>query len=87
MERILVAVLLMVLMVSGLAVIYSKYSSRLTFSKLQTAEYKLEQLEVSWKRLIIEERMLSEHNQVEKSARKKMGLVEPDRLAIIYIQL
>jgi cell division protein FtsL len=87
MERIFVVVLLMVLMVSGLAIIYSKYSTRLIFSQIQMAEHKLEQLEVSWKRLIIEERMLSEHNQVEKTARKKMGLVEPDRQAIIYIQL
>ncbi len=87
MERMLVVVLLVLLMVSGLAVIDRKYSSRLAFIKIQTAGQKLEQLEISWKRLIIEERMLSEHNQVEKSARRKMGLVEVDRQAIIYLQL
>ncbi len=87
MERLLLVIALLVLISSGLAVIESKYSARLLFIKIQAAEQRLEQLEISWKRLIIEERMLSDHNQVEKSAHSKMGLIEPNRQAIVYIQL
>ena len=87
MHRILVAVLLLILTVSGLAVIYAKHNSRLVFIDIQKTEQELEQLEVRWERLILEEKMLSEHNRVEKKARKNMGLIDLDRKAIVYIQL
>lgn len=87
MHRILVAVLLLILTISGLAVIYAKHNSRLVFIDIQKTEQELEQLEVRWERLILEEKMLSEHNRVEKKARKSMGLIDLDRKAIVYIQL
>ncbi len=79
--------LVLVLSGSGLAVIYAKYHSRLLFIEIQKAEQELDRLEVRWERLTIEERMLADHNQVEKKARNAMGLVELDRGAIIYIKL
>lgn len=87
MERIFLSVLLVILIGSGLAVIYGKYNSRLIFIEIQKTEQELDRLEVRWERLTLEERMLSEHNRVEKAARKKMGLIELDRKAIVYIQL
>ena len=80
-------ILLIAGMCSGLAVIYNKYNSRLVFIDIQEAEQELERLEVHWERLTLEERMLSEHNRVEKTVRKRMEFTEPDRQAIIYIQL
>ncbi len=87
MQRIAVALLLVILVGSGLGVIFSKHNSRLVFIAIQQTEQELDRLEVRWERLTIEERMLSEHNRVEKIARKKMGLTELDRKAIIYIRL
>ena len=87
MQRILVSVLLLILTGSGLAVIYAKHHSRLVFIEIQKTEQQLEQLEVRWERLTLEEKMLSEHNRVEKKARKSMGLIDLDRKAIVYIQL
>lgn len=87
MSRVLLFVLLLVLTVSGLAVVYAKHKSRLVFIEIQKTEQELEQLEVGWERLILEENMLSEHNRVEKKARKNMGLIDLDRKAIVYIQL
>ncbi len=83
----LVAVMIMILVISGLAVIYGKYKARLVFIEIQQVEQELDHLEMRWERLTLEEKMLSEHNRVEKIARKKMGLVEPNRKDIIYIQL
>ncbi len=83
----LVVIMIMVLVMSGLAVIYGKYKARLFFIEIQKVEKELDYLEMRWERLTLEERMLSEHNRVEKIARKKMGLVEPNRKEIIYIQL
>jgi len=83
----LVAVMIMILVISGLAVIYGKYKTRLVFIEIQQVEQELDYLEMRWERLTLEEKMLSEHNRVEKIARKKMRLVEPNRKDIIYIQL
>ncbi len=74
-------------MLSGLNVIYSKYESRKAFIEIQKAEQALDQLEVSWERLTLEEKMMSGHNRVEQIARKKMKLIFLDRKAIVYIKL
>lgn len=87
MRKLLIPGLLLVLMLSGLSVIYSKYASRKTFNEIQKAEQALDQLEVSWGRLTLEEKMLSGHNRVEKIARKKMKLISLDRKTIVYIKL
>ncbi len=87
MQRILAVLLILVLLASGLAVIYAKHHSRLVFIEIQKAELVLEELEVSWERLTLEEKMLSEHNRVEKKTRKSMGLVDLKRKEIVYIRL
>jgi len=87
MERMFVVILLIILVGSGLAVIYAKYNSRLVFIEIQKAEQELDRLEVLWGRLTLEERMLADHNRVEESARKTMGLVELERKSIVYIKL
>ena len=87
MPRIIVALLLLILVGSGLGVIFSKHQSRLVFIAIQKTEQELDRLQIRWERLTLEERMLAEHNRVEKIARKKMGLTELDRKAIIYIRL
>ncbi|NOQ16106.1 MAG: cell division protein FtsL [Methyloprofundus sp.] len=87
MKKLLIPFLLLVLMLSGLSVIYSKYASRKAFIEIQKAEQVLDRLEVSWERLTLEEKMLSGHNRVEKIARKKMKLISLDRKAIVYIKL
>ncbi len=87
MERMFVVILLIMLVGSGLAVIYAKYNSRLVFIEIQKAEQELDRLEVLWGRLTLEERMLADHNRVEETARKTMGLVELERKSIVYIKL
>jgi len=87
MPRITIFVLILILTASGLAVIYAKHHSRLVFIEIQKAELAREELEVSWERLTLEEKMLSEHNRVEKKTRKSMGLIELDRKEIVYIRL
>lgn len=87
MQRMIVMALLLMLVSSGLGVILSKYNSRLIFIEIQETEQELDWLQVRWDRLTLEERMLAEHNRVEKISRKNMHLIELDRKAIVYIQL
>jgi len=86
-ERISIVLLIVLLVVSGIKVIDAKYDSRLVFIEVQKAEQELDRLEVLWGRLTLEERMLAEHNRVERIARKSMGLVVLERKSIVYIKL
>lgn len=87
MQKVIIVGLLFVLVGSGLEVIFSKRKSRLVFIDIQKTEQELDRLQIRWEQLTLEERMLAEHNRVEKIARKKMSLIEMDRKAIVYIRL
>lgn len=73
------------LVMSALAVIYSKYHSRLVFIEIEKQEKALDDYEVEWVQMQLEQTTLIEQNQVELAARKKM-LVMPLRENIISIK-
>ncbi|MDD5579104.1 MAG: cell division protein FtsL [Methylobacter sp.] len=81
-----VAGLMTVLLISALAVIYSKYYSRLLFIQIQEQERALDQYEVEWGQLQLELTTLTEENRVELVARKSLKLIVPLREKIIYIK-
>ncbi len=78
--------LILVLLVSALTVIYSKYQSRLIFIEIQKQERALDQYEVEWGQLQLELTTLAEQNRVEQVAREQLKLVMPLREKIIYIK-
>ena len=75
-----------VLLASALAVIYSKYFSRLIFIEIQKQERALDQYEVEWGQMQLEVTMLAEQNRVELVAREQLKLAMPLREKIIYIK-
>jgi cell division protein FtsL len=75
-----------VLLLSALAVIYSKYYSRLIFIEIQKQEKSLDQYEIEWGQMQLELTMLAEQNRVELVAREQLKLVMPLREKIIYIK-
>ncbi|MCF7964275.1 MAG: cell division protein FtsL [Methylobacter tundripaludum] len=78
--------LILVLLISALAVIYSKYHSRLIFIEIQKQERELDQYEVEWGQLQLELTTLAEQNRVEQVAREQLKLVMPLREKIVYIK-
>jgi len=78
--------LILVLLISALAVIYSKYQSRLIFIEIQKQERALDQYEVEWGQLQLELTTLAEQNRVEQVAREQLKLVMPLREKIVYIK-
>lgn len=74
------------LLLSALAVIYSKYNSRLIFLEIQQQERALDQYEVEWGQMQLELTMLAEQNRVELVAVEQLKLVMPLREKIIYIK-
>ena len=74
------------LLLSALAVIYSKYYSRLVFIEIQKQERALDQYEVEWGQMQLELTMLAEQNRVELVDREQLKLFMPPREKIIYIK-
>ena len=72
-----------VLLLSALAVIYSKYYSRLMFIEIQKQERALDQYEVEWGQMELELTMLAEQNRLEIVAQKELKLMMPLREKII----
>ncbi|WP_446808875.1 cell division protein FtsL [Methylomonas sp. 2BW1-5-20] len=85
-RNILLTLLIATLMISGIAVIYSKYQSRLLFIEIQKKEKELDDYEVEWGRLQLELTTLTEENRVEVEARTRLMLTLPAQDKIIYIK-
>jgi cell division protein FtsL len=76
----------LVLLLSALAVIYSKFYSRLIFIEIQKQERALDQYEVEWGQMQLELTMLAEQNRLELVAQDELKLMMPLREKIIYIK-
>ena len=83
---IVVPLLLVVLLATALAVIYSKSRSRQLFVDIQKLERDLDFYTVEWGQLQLEQTTLAEPNWIERLARSKLGLVMPVREKIVYIK-
>lgn len=85
-KNLLLTLLISILMLSAIAVIYSKYQSRLVFMEIQKKEKELDDYEVEWGRLQLELTTLTEENRVEIEARNRLLLTLPAQGKIIYIK-
>jgi len=85
-RNILLSILVALLMLSAIAVIYSKYQSRLVFIEIQKKEQELDDYEVEWGRLQLELTTLTEENRVEIEARNRLALTLPAQNKIVFIK-
>jgi len=85
-NNMLLTLLIAILMLSAIAVIYSKYQSRSVFIEIQKKEKELDDYEVEWGRLQLELTTLTEENRVEIEARNRLMLTLPAQNKIIYIK-
>ena len=84
MARAGVALALLALAVaSALAVVVQKHESRRLFVELQGLEQQRDRLQVEWSRLRLEQGAWSTHGRVERLARERLGMVPPDRDAVV----
>lgn len=85
-KNILLSILIAMLLLSAIAVIYSKYQSRLLFIEIQKKEKQLDDYEVEWGRLQLELTTLTEENRIEIEARNRLMLTLPAQNKIVYIK-
>jgi cell division protein FtsL len=85
-KSILIGLLVVMLLLSAVAVIYSKYQQRQMFIEVQNKEKELDDYEVEWGRLQLELTTLTEENRVAIEARNRLDLTLPTQDKIIYIK-
>lgn len=85
-KTLLLSGLVVLFFASALAVIISKYHSRLVFIEIQKQEKMLDNYEVEWGQLQLELTTLTEENRVESVAKEQLKLKMPQRDKIIYLK-
>ena len=85
-KHIMTSILIAMLMLSAIAVIYSKYQSRQLFIEIQQKEKQLDNYEVEWGRLQLELTTLTEENRIEIEARRRLMLTLPTQNETVYIK-
>ena len=79
---------LLIVLVTGssLTVIYVKHESRVLFSELRRVQKLQDEQVIHWSRLQLQNSTLVTQSNVEKVARKKLGMVLPDRVQIVTLK-
>ncbi|MCW8933331.1 MAG: cell division protein FtsL [Gammaproteobacteria bacterium] len=83
---IMVAILVLATMGSAVGVIYSKHQTRKMFVSLQKLHKQIDELNIEWGQLQLEQSAWSSHGRIEKIARKKLQMTLPKANEIIYIK-
>ncbi len=74
----IVAALLAALNVStAVAVVYAKHLSRQAYTEISRNQHTIDELDVQWSQLQIEEGTFSEHGRIERTARDRLGMALP----------
>lgn len=82
----LIALLILAVMGSAIGVIYSKHQTRKIFVSLQKLHKQIDELDIEWGQLQLEQSAWSSHGRIEKIARKKLQMTLPKANEILYIK-
>lgn len=85
-ELTVIGILLALVMLSAFGVIYTKHQSRKTFVEIQQLYKQIDELNVEWGRLQLEQATWSAHGRVEVMARAQLKMQLPDTNEVVYVQ-
>ncbi len=71
------AILLVAIVATSLAVVYSRHQDRKLFIELQSLGYDKDAMDVEYGQLQLEQSTLTTHGKVEQAARTRLGMVNP----------
>jgi cell division protein FtsL len=83
--RSLVAVLVVVVTASAIAVVYMRHQHRLSYVALRSAQQVRDDLDTEWGQLLLEQSTWTMHHRVEGEASRKLKMVTPDPERIVVI--
>ncbi len=79
-KRISMGMLMLLSVATAVAVIYSKHRVRALFGEIQRFERDLDNLEVEWGQLQLEQNTLAELGRVQKYAYEELDMVIPEKI-------
>lgn len=81
--------MLLIVLVTGsaLTVIYVKHESRVLFSELRKIQKLQDEQVIHWSRLQLQNSTLITQSNVESMARKKLGMVLPQKVQIVTVSV
>ena len=71
---------------TAIGVIYSKHQTRKVFVNLQKLHKQIDELDIEWGQLQLEQSAWSSHGRIEKVARKKLQMTLPKADEVLYIK-
>lgn len=81
-----IVVLVILVMSSAISVVYSKHLNRKLFVELQQLNKNIDDLNIEWGRLQLEESAWSDHGRIEKIAQTKLNMMLPGIDSVVYLK-
>lgn len=81
-----VALMALMVMISALAVVYTKHETRKLFVEMEALEQTRDELAVEWSQLQLEQATLATQGRVERTASTQLGMVLPGPEAMVIVR-
>ncbi|HKY02153.1 MAG TPA: cell division protein FtsL [Burkholderiales bacterium] len=78
--------LLVVLTLCALALITSQHQARKSFSELEREQARAQQIDIEWGQLQLEQSTWAMHTRIEKLAREKLRMRQPEQNHVYVLQ-
>lgn len=85
-KPVLILVLVIMVMVSAISVVFSKHKTRKLFVELSQLHKSIDDLNIEWGRLQLEEGAWSDHGRIEKIARTQLNMKLPGIDSVVYLK-
>jgi len=80
------ATLGILILVSGIAVVFLRHNHRLMFVELQGLQAERDRLNTQWGKLLLQEATSGQHPRIESSARRELNMTMPAPDAIVVLR-
>ena len=85
-QKFILALLMIAVFASALAVVWSRHQTRRQFIALQQLQAHRDRLAIEWSRLQLEQSAWATHGRIERLAREELGMIEPDPAAVVIVR-
>ncbi len=82
----LLVLMIFAVLASAVGVIEAKHQSRKRFVALQALEKARDQMNVEWGQLQLEQGTWATHSRVERIAREKLQMINPEMNAVVIVK-
>lgn len=86
MSRVLLAILLLAVVGTGIAVVYERYRHRQLFVELSALERERDELNIEFGRLQLEQATWAQSNRIDQVARERLGMKFPEAEDIVVVR-